>query len=148
MRKTTALLITLLSITGAAQAQVYKCMQNGRPVFSERPCGKDATEVRLRNTDVTDEQRQHAEASARRQRAVRNDIEYRESVDQLERERAAGLAQAERKAKEDKCARYLRQAENAKNEASTYRYHQGLIDDAKRRQKEANDRHFSECYTR
>lgn len=40
----------------------------------------------------------------------------------------------------------LRTAKAAKDESNMYRYHQGLIDDAKRRQKEAEDEHFSNCY--
>lgn len=39
-------------------------------------------------------------------------------------------------------------AQDARNRLQTYRYHQGLIDNARREVKEAEDRHFSECYGR
>lgn len=42
----------------------------------------------------------------------------------------------------------LASAQDARNRLQTYRYHQGLIDNARREVKEAEDRHFSECYGR
>lgn len=66
-----------------------------------------------------------------------------ERIAKIRKEAGDTLSQA---AKRQRCAGYLKTAEDAKNEAAMYRYHQGLIDDAKRREKEAKDRHFSECY--
>lgn len=48
--------------------------------------------------------------------------------------------------KREYCDNLLKTAKAAKDEAALYRYHQGLIDDARRRQKEAEDEHFSNCY--
>ncbi len=49
-------------------------------------------------------------------------------------------------AKEERCQQLLANAQAAKNRQATYRYHQGLIDNAGRENKEAIDQHFSECY--
>lgn len=37
----------LLGAGGAAQAQVYKCAKDGRPVFSDRPCGDAQQQLKV-----------------------------------------------------------------------------------------------------
>lgn len=134
-------------IASSANAEIYKCTQGGKTIYSERPCGADAKTVQTQG-DITEEQRAQARAIARSEQRMRGDIEYQEQMDRIEREKSGRAYARAAKAKQDKCAGYERKATQAGNEASTYRYHQGLIDDANRRKKENEDRHFSECYSR
>ncbi len=126
-------------------AQVYKCLENGRTIYAERPCSKTAQALNI-NSSVTEEQRQQAIDSARRQKQLSNENDYDAAVDRLARTKQAAAQNAADSAKKRRCDNLLRKAKDAKDESHKWRYHQGLIDDAKRRQKEAEDAHFSECY--
>jgi hypothetical protein len=46
MRGMAVLVMVVFAVT--AEAGIYKCLVNGRTVFSQRPCGEGAEEVRVR----------------------------------------------------------------------------------------------------
>lgn len=137
------LLLPLLPL--AAHAQVYKCVINGKTQYAERPCAPAAKSLDIRD-DVTPERQAEAEAIARREKAMALDIEIEQHYERAEQIRAEGAAKAAAKRSTGRCDQLLLTAKAAENESKKWRYHQGLIDDAKRRQKEAEDAHFSECY--
>lgn len=129
-----------------AQAQVYKCTQNGQTVYAERPCSSTAKLLDI-DAQVSPERRQQAADVAARERALAKQVDNQTRADQRQIDRRAADAQADRDAKKSRCAQLLRDAKDAKDESNKWRYHQGLIDDARRRQKEAEDSHFTECYS-
>jgi hypothetical protein len=137
----TALLIPLI-----AQAQVYKCTQNGQTVYAERPCSTTAKLLEI-DTSVSQERRQQAADVAERERALGKQVDNKNRAEQRQVDSRAADFQAQNDAKKTRCAQLLRDAKGAKDESNMWRYHQGLIDDAKRRQKEAEDAHFTECYS-
>lgn len=44
----TAAACAVLILAGSAQAQVYKCKEDGKTVFSDRPCAADAQTIKVR----------------------------------------------------------------------------------------------------
>ncbi len=137
----------LLWVPMGAWAQ-YKCVIEGKTLYAERPCGPNARPVVIPDTSVSEERRRQADEVARREKILSLEIELQNAKDQIKIERQSARVKSDQDAKKQRCANLLRIAKNAKDEANMYRYHQGLIDDARRRQKEAEDAHFSECYGR
>ncbi len=125
----------------------YKCVENGRTVYADKPCnGSAKTLVLPGDTPVSDSDRAAARASYYRQKAVADAIDAQNAIEQMEQSRRVAQQATASARKEPRCADLLRQAQEAKNRQETYRYHQGLIDNARREKKEAEDAHFSECY--
>lgn len=151
MQRKLLLVAAVLSMaTGAANAETYKCSQNGKTVYADQPCATNAARVDYGADRVTTDQRRQAEIVHLRNQvsALQSDLEESRSK-QIAREQSQALTQAidqKKDAKEQRCKQLLATAKAAKDEAAMYRYHQGLIDDARRREKEANDAHWSECY--
>lgn len=141
-------LITLcLFLPTLASAQVYKCVQNGKTVYSGSPCGANAQPVHAGEESAAEKQRLRDAAEARQRGAEAIGA----AVAQARSDKSpapAGINNtgSRPQSKREYCDNLLKTAKAAKDEAATYRYHQGLIDDAKRRQKEAEDEHFSRCY--
>jgi|TARA_Y100001001_G_scaffold129334_1_gene128415 hypothetical protein len=52
MIKGMALMLTLSVLAAPAQAQVFRCEQDGNTVFSDQPCGEDAESVELRDNRI------------------------------------------------------------------------------------------------
>lgn len=140
-----SLVFALLIVPTLASAQVYKCVINGKTQYAERPCAPAAKALSIRD-DVTPERQAEAEQVARREKAMALGIEADKLYERADQIRAEGEAKAAAKRSSGRCDQLLRIAEDAENESKKWRYHQGLIDDAKRRKKEAEDAHFSECF--
>ena len=142
----TLLFVCLLA--APASAQVYKCVVNGKTQYAERPCAPDAKKIQT--WDGPEEQQRLRDAAQARAAAV---AAMGEAVARVRRENQFTAPAPSRAApapsqpsKKEHCDGLLRAAKDAKDESNKWRYHQGLIDDAKRRQKEAEDAHFSDCY--
>lgn len=140
-----AVLLTMICAS-QAHAQVYKCVVNGKTQYAQQPCAPDAKRLNIGDSEA-DKQRLREAAQARAAASAA----MAEAVAEVRRERRDNPAPARAPAarqpsKEDYCNQLLRTAKDAKDESNKWRYHQGLIDDAKRRQKEAEDEHFSKCY--
>lgn len=143
--------IIALSLAAApilAHAQVFKCVQNGKTVFSGSPCGTNAVAVHTGEESAEEKQRLRDEARGRAD-AARASSDAANAVRAQNKQTTIIINTAptpRRETKQEYCDKLLKTAKSAKDEAAMYRYHQGLIDDAKRRQKEAEDEHFSNCY--
>lgn len=147
MKRSFFLLALVLPSLAIAQA-TYKCTVNGKSSYSDRPCGQNATTLAI--GDSAEERERLRQAARDRQRAS-------EAIAEVMRQNPpapvrpvtrapAPRADSGASSQQAYCDGLLRTAKAAKDEAAMYRYHQGLIDDAKRRQKEAEDEHFSKCY--
>lgn len=140
------LLLITLAVATPCLAQ-YKCVENGRTTYAERPCSPGATPVDLpRDNPVTAAEREQAGERLKRQQKVAAEIDTMNAVEQARLQKIANAAAAQDARKKARCAELLKTAKGAQDEAQTYRYHQGLIDDANRRKREAEAAHFSECY--
>lgn len=137
-------LLALLILPSLASAQVYKCVVNGKTQYAERPCAPTAKALNI-GDDLTPERQAEAEAVARREKAMALGLEADALYERADQIRADGYARATAKRRTGNCANYQRTAKNAEDEAELYAT-QRFRDDAKRRQKEAEDAHFSECY--
>ncbi len=140
------LLLVTIALATPCVAQ-YKCVENGRTIYAERPCSTSAKPVELpRDNPVTAAEREQAKERLRRQQRVAEEIDTMNALEQARLQKIAD-ASAERDArKKARCAELLKISKGAQDEAQTYRYHQGLVDDANRRKREAEAAHFSECY--
>lgn len=94
------LIVALMSFSALAHAQ-YKCTVNGKSVYSDEPCARDARDVSAAQDRVTREQQiQRLELSIK-ERQERDRIERREAVEEAirkdEARRKAEVAAANRK---------------------------------------------------
>lgn len=48
MRYWLLMIAVMLAASGIAPAAVYKCTKDGKPVFSDRPCGDDAQQIEVK----------------------------------------------------------------------------------------------------
>jgi len=94
------ILISLLGVIagGTATAGVYKCVVDGKPVFSQIPCAPDAEVV---NLDIVKPTAEQQDASAERLANVR----ATQSDAKRERDRELALRQAEREVRRLEAAR-------------------------------------------
>lgn len=142
-----AIILCAALLSPAAHAQ-YKCADGGRITYSEKPCGRNAQELHLNVAPVSPGERAAVIERAEREKVLAGQLETRRAIgDQMHAQRAAQFQQTAKQQKA-RCAELLAIAKDAKNEGAKYRYHEGLIDDARRRQKEAEDEHFSKCFAR
>lgn len=144
-----AAVLCAVSSSVVQAGEVYKCLVDGKTVYAERPCRPGDAPVRLRNdAPVTDRERTAADLVAAKEKLMALRLDVQRSEEQRRIDAASEAYRAELQNAKDRCAALLRASQDADNESRLYRYHQGLIDDAARRKKEAQDRHFSECFVR
>ena len=119
MHKLIAALLVALPI--ATQAQVYKCTEGGKTVFSDRPCAADDVPVQVRPaTGAFDP----AAARAAEERAARDlaDLQRIELQRQTARQREAEAAAARRQGEQDSCAKIREDMEKAYYWAGEFRH--------------------------
>jgi hypothetical protein len=77
--KKTLTAMTVLLLAASAHAQVFQCVENGRKVFSDKPCGQDAKplEVRPSSGRVTPSSPQSAGANEAAQKQSQDDLSKR-----------------------------------------------------------------------
>jgi len=71
-----ALLTVLLVASLSASAQTYKCLQGGKPVFSDIPCAGDASRVDEHSDGVSRDQRRQAEIVNQKNSSQLSELEY------------------------------------------------------------------------
>lgn len=92
-------MIRLLSVgvflfAGSVEAQVYKCVVNGKSVYSDVPCAANARYVGEMHDHVSEDQQVQRLEQSIKERRQRNTIEGRESVEAASRQRAAAAQMA------------------------------------------------------
>jgi len=142
------LFLIMLAFSSPGLAQ-YKCVENGRTTYAERPCSPAAKAVELpHDNQVTQEERAQAAERLKRQKKIAGEIDTMNAAEQEKQRRRGEVFAEQERLKRERCAELVKLAKGADDESKTYRYHQGLIDDANRRKKEAEAAHFTECYGR
>ncbi|MDR2690268.1 MAG: DUF4124 domain-containing protein [Azoarcus sp.] len=126
MHKFLAILLALAAISPAA-AQVYKCVENGKTVFVDRPCHKDAAPL-----DVRPAAGAYDAAAAARIRQQTDSIKTEAAREDRAREtnREITRAQSERDELKRQCDRRLadlnRDRDRANNNLAGAVYHRGV----------------------
>lgn len=133
-------------VTPHAIGQTYKCTINGRSVYSDFPCSTSARRVDAGQDTVTAAEQAEVKERLRREKKEAARVDAEAAIDQADRERSGAAAAGARDQKKLRCQQLQETARSARNEAATYRYHPGLIEDANRRAREAEGAHFSECF--
>lgn len=146
----TLILILVASIATPAFAQ-YKCVVNGKTVYSDAPCAANSKYVGALEDNVSQSARQDAELLRRKQAFERSQIDrdqemaMRQGQQTLARQAAADDAQA--RAKAARCAEHRQ--EMASNKRAQARYQDwGWQQSLNNRQQEAkaiNDNMFRDC---
>lgn len=133
----------LVLVATSSHAQVFKCTENGKTVFSDRPCGDTAREV-----DVRPARGGYDPGAAAR---IRNQTERLNSqfaaqdrAREAARQADAARIDAERKAKADKCSQIRRERDRAEYWAGEFR-HKDNIARERAAQKDAQDALWWEC---
>lgn len=132
-----ALLIPL-----TCMAQTYKCVEKGKSVYSDRPCSDKAVVLNIGDNPADKER---LEESHRRLNEMRASVGAGDAIRQEGAARAAQRRSSGSDQQQDDCARLIRTSKDAANEAELYQTPRFKAD-AKRRQKEADDEHFTKCY--
>lgn len=124
----------------------YKCMVDGRTTYAERPCTPGGAPMTLpRDIPVTDEDRAQANALADKERLLYEEYVRHQRIDERYRQRMrAGPSPKEQR--KEHCQNLRAQVKSSKDDLNTYRYSEAIIRDAQRRQKEAEDALFSDCF--
>lgn len=98
------LIVVALAVAAPAHAGVYKCVEGGKTVFSDQPCGKDAKAVAVRPASGVESQDGQTAAAtnsaAQRQqdlsRRVDNDVKRRIANNEIDRlEQRISVARSE-----------------------------------------------------
>lgn len=137
-----AALAAILSAPASAQ-QIFKCVENGKTVFSEWPCGDSAQEL-----DVRPSRGGYDPGAAARIRSQTEGLNRRFDAEDRARQRAseatAQRIDADRQAKVDKC-RKIREARNdAKYWAGEFQ-HKDNVRREEEKAKSAQDALWWEC---
>lgn len=137
-----AVLSALLALS-PAQAQVYKCTEGGKTVFSDRPCSADDAPLQVRPAAG---QFDPAAGKAAEARAARDQAELQRIELQRQAARAseASAIEARQKAEQDNCTRIRRDMEQAQYWAGEFRH----PDNVRRETEKANklkDQLWWEC---
>lgn len=136
-------LASLLMATWTAHAQVYKCVENGRKVFSDIPCSNSAEKVDVRpaagDYDAAAGARARSETAATLARFAAED-----AARQAAREQAEAQSLAERAAVQDRCTE-LRENKNKAEYWANEFHHPDNIRREKEKAKHWKDRLWWEC---
>lgn len=142
-----AVAIAVLLVASSAQAQVYKCTEGGKTVYSQTPCAGGDQPMDLKVHQPTEADRLRAAAQSLRDQAFNARIDGERAAAERRSRIAADALQAEKDAKAKRCADY--KAEIARLERTKDEW----ISPALRRQdhdriRELKNAHFSECFAR
>lgn len=133
----------LLPWASCAQAQVYKCQEGGRTVFSDTPCSLDAERVQVR--PATGEYDPEAGARVRQETAeTLSRFAAEDAARQAAREESVVRRAAERAAGQDRCIELRKKKNDAEYWANEFRH----PDNIRREQQKAKhwkDRLWWEC---
>lgn len=137
-----------LSVPALAQ---YKCVVNGKAVYSDVPCAANARYVGALEDSVSHQARQDAHELRRKQAIERSQIDreqdyaMRQGQQSLARQAAADDAQA--RAKATRCAEHRRDAANNKRAQARYQDWgwQNSLNNRQQEAKSINDNIFRDC---
>lgn len=131
------------SLVAPAQAQVYKCTENNKTVFSDVPCSTGAKRV-----DVRPAAGSYDAQAAARARIQTERIKQQQALEDSERAAARRSTEvrieAERQAKIDKCRKIREDRDDARYWAGEFR-HKDNIRREQAKQKDAQDALWWEC---
>ncbi len=145
--KIVMLAIIAAAVSSPVAAEVYKCQEGGKTVYSQMPCASDAKPMDLKVDRPSDADRLRAKAQSRRERAFNAEVDRERAEGEARNREAADEIQAGKDAKAKKCADY--EAEVARLEGTKDKW----VSPALRQQdhdriRELKSALFSECFAR
>ncbi len=145
------LFLVALLLSVEASAQAYKCVVNGKSVYSDVPCSANARNVSAMHDYVPAEQQLDRARVNSRERRQLGAVETEKAIDNLQHQRMANRVGAEDAAiarqKATRCSSAQRQQKWAERDAALYRDlgMQHSLNQAKREQDTASSRVRDEC---
>jgi len=141
-----AVAVTLLMLSPNANAEIYKCVENGKTVYAERPCSAKATILNISETPEHVKRFQEEAAARQKSQDAFTDAIRQERAKQPIVIREKYIPPPSQPARPDRCAILLQQIQDAKDDQSVYSGNSIISARARIQQKRAEDAHFSECY--
>lgn len=145
--KIVMLAIIAAAVSSPVAAEVYKCQEGGKTVYSQMPCASDAKPMDLKVDRPSDADRLRAKAQSRRERAFNAEVDRERAEGEARNREAADEIQAGKDAKAKKCADYkseLARLEGTKDKWISPALRQRDHD----RVSELKSALFSECFAR
>lgn len=139
--------VIALGLSAPVLAQVYKCNEGGKVVYSQMPCEEKGERIKLHVHQPTEAERLRAEAQSLREQAFNARVDGEKRAAERRSRGAAEQIQANKDAKAEKCAGYeaeIRQRESTQDKWIS----PGLRQQDHDRVRELKNRHFSECFAR
>lgn len=140
-------IMLFLALALPVHAQVYKCTEGGKTVYSQTPCATDAQPLDLKVHQPTEADRLRAEAAHLLNKAANARADGENAAARRRANAVAGARQAAEDEKARKCAQYesdIKRLNGIKDKWLTPAFrHQ---DSEQARDLEA--KHFSECFAR
>lgn len=130
-----------------AKAQVYKCLEGGKTVYSEIPCAKEGQQIDLHVHQPSRADQLRAQAQSRREKAFNSRVDAENDAARLRSRAISDEVQAQKDAKAAKCSGY--ESEIKRREATQDKWISPALRQQDRdRVRELKDKHFSECFAR
>jgi len=133
-----AIIVIAFALALPAHAQVYKCAEGGKTIYSQTPCAANAKPIELKVHHPSEEDLQRARRQAAinaEAQAIRN--EYQQRADER-REMARARAASE----PDECDRMLQEHAEAKRLAGEYQHPANIRREQERAKKIASNSFF------
>ena len=137
------LIVAALIFSTATHAQVFKCQEGGKTVFSDKPCHADSAPV---NVKPASGEYNEGDGSRARSRALDEQVELM----RIDAERAANrrsaviMSEARRKSESERCYQIRKDKAEALHWASQFR-HPANIQREQEKAKHLEQREFFEC---
>lgn len=124
-----------------AHAQVFKCQEGGKTVFSDRPCHAEAQPLKLKPAggEYDDDAAEAARERSRNEREMVSNIERQRDTD---RRLAAAEHERKRRLEAERCAKLRRDHEEAASRAKAFRYPENIRREQEKAKQAASDSFF------
>lgn len=138
-----SILASIAAITLPVQAQIFKCQEGGKTVFSDKPCHADSAPV---NVKPASGEYNEGDGSRARSRALDEQAELM----RIDNERAANrrsaviMSESRRKSESERCYQIRKDKAEALHWASQFR-HPANIQREQEKAKHLEQREFFEC---
>lgn len=134
-------LLCLMSVGTFVNAQVYKCQENGKTVFSDQPCAADSKRVEVRPATGAFDPKARAEVYKRIDRQAQG---VEDGYRMIERQQTREAPRVAVPSEPDKCDQLREKHADAKYWAGEFRHPDNIRREQEKAKKAASDSFF-EC---
>ena len=140
-------IMLFLALALPAHAQVYKCTEGGKTVYSQTPCASDAQPLDLKVHQPTEADRLRAEAAHLINQAANARTDGENAAARRRANAAADARQASADEKARKCAQYERDIKRLNGTKDKW-FTPVFRHQDREQVKDLEAKHFSECFAR